>query len=531
MRELEAWQEDEARKELEEWKALRELSVANSRDLQHGESSIFARREGASPLQHLLVHLCCRLPEFHCFSERSALLLASSVETESATDSVVRLAACCCLESSTGIFWALTCLLYTVASVSTGFSVLLPVLMHKVHGECHDARCEFWTCRRPPTVVVGVSWYDRTTFGKSLNVIAHISVSTRHISTMKIATDKAPHSLPLLLLLALVGALNTQLCRSLSLVPIKSSREKAYRQRNPIAVRLNMSTSNLRSAPIDELTDDLLQQVLAVAVQASKEAGEIILGNAGGAEITKAKANSRDLLTLIDPLCEKTIRQTIHATFPDHKFLGEEDVDPGKEASAAALYSKLTSEGSDWLWIVDPIDGTTNFVHGMPLCMPSVAACYKGQVVCGVIYDCHRDELFTATKGQGAFMNGVSIQVGQQQVLGDAIVAMGSPPGEESMQMSIKGVAALMPKVRTIRMLGSAAIMLAWVANGRLTCYWEYDLSSWDIAAGALLVTEAGGRFTDLEGHDFDLSARKICASNKAVHEQVLETLHSAGIH
>jgi myo-inositol-1(or 4)-monophosphatase len=98
------------------------------------------------------------------------------------------------------------------------------------------------------------------------------------------------------------------------------------------------------------------------------------------------------------------------------------------------------------------------------------------------------------------------------------------------MEMSMRGVAALMPRVRTIRMLGSAALMLAWVANGRLTCYWEYDLSSWDIAAGALLVTEAGGRFTDLQGNDYTLQTRKMCASNGHVHDQVLRTLNEANI-
>ena len=116
--------------------------------------------------------------------------------------------------------------------------------------------------------------------------------------------------------------------------------------------------------------------------------------------------------------------------------------------------------------------------------MPSVAAAYKGEVVVGVIYDPHRDELFTATKNGGAYMNGKAIHVGEESTLGDAVVAMGSPPAEESMKMSLLGVKALMPQVRTIRMLGSAAVMLAWIANGRLTCYWEYDLSSWDISAG-----------------------------------------------
>lgn len=326
--------------------------------------------------------------------------------------------------------------------------------------------------------------------------------------------------------------------------------------------------------PVSTADDALLDQILQVAIDASKKAGDIILGNAGGAEVTERKANSRDLLTLIDPLCEKvctqkegirlihtllfvdlhlidagtidgccifshaflllsfiqqTIRETVQATFPSHDFLGEEDVPPGKEASSAALDAALVAD-DDWLWIVDPIDGTTNFVHGMPLCMPSVAATYKGEVMVGVIYDCHRDELFTAVRGRGAYMNGERIHVGKQETIGDAIVAMGSPPAEESMQASMKGVVALMPKVRTIRMLGSAAIMLAWVSNGRLTCYWEYDLSSWDVAAGALLVTEAGGRYTDLAGADFTLRNRKMCASNGKVHDEILRVLQEAGV-
>ena len=276
-------------------------------------------------------------------------------------------------------------------------------------------------------------------------------------------------------------------------------------------------------------SNELLEEILDVAIKASRNAGEIILGNAGGAEVKNRKANSRDLLTLIDPLCEKAIKESIAETFPEHDFLGEEGVLPGKEASAEALDSKL-ARSDNWLWIVDPIDGTTNFVHGMPLCMPSVAATYQGEVMVGVIYDCHRDEMFTAVKGKGALMNGQPIKVGSQSSIGDAIVAMGSPPGQESMEMSLRGIKVLMPQARTIRMLGSAAIMLAWVANGRLTCYWEYDLSSWDISAGALLVTEAGGRFTDLEGNDYSLRTRKMCASNGLVHADVLRALQDAGV-
>ena len=303
--------------------------------------------------------------------------------------------------------------------------------------------------------------------------------------------------------------------------------------RSATSFMIQSKPSQIRALSRKQMSDkdDLIHQVLQVAILASKKAGDIIVGNAGGVEVTERKANSRDLLTLIDPLCEKTIKETVLAVFPNHDFLGEEAVPPGKEASAAALNAKLDVSGDDWLWIVDPIDGTTNFVHGMPLCMPSIAATFKGQVMVGVIFDPHRNELFTAIKGRGAYMNGIPIHVGAQSILGDAIVAMGAPPGEESMAMSLLGVNALMPKVRTIRMLGSAALMLAWVANGRLTCYWEYDLSSWDIAAGALIVTEAGGNFTDLAGDDYTLSTRKICASNGKIHQEILRVLRDdAGI-
>ena len=145
--------------------------------------------------------------------------------------------------------------------------------------------------------------------------------------------------------------------------------------------------------------------------------------------------------------------------------------------------------------------------------MPSIAVAYKGEVVVGVIHDPRREETFTAVRGRGAYMNNERITVGQQRSIGDAIVAMGSPPAEESMKMSLAALPVLMPKVRTIRMIGSAALMLAWVANGRLTAYWEYDLSSWDVGAGSILIEESGGKMTDLKGERWNLRTRKICGA------------------
>lgn len=315
-------------------------------------------------------------------------------------------------------------------------------------------------------------------------------------------------------------------------------RERSHAENESIRSRLNMSSASsgeALSASQEYVgpTKEELDAALRVAVEAAKKASEIIMGHTGGAEVTERKANSRDLLTLIDPLCEQAIRDTILATFPDHDFLGEEDVPPGAEASAAAIEAKLSNSDSDWLWIVDPIDGTTNFAQGMPLCAPSVAAAHRGRVVVGVVHDPHRDETFSATLGGGAFLDGERLSVeNRAEVIGDAVIAMGSPPGAESLRASLKGVEALMPRCRTIRMLGSAAIMLAWVACGRLDVYWEYDLSSWDVAAGALLITEAGGSFTGLDGEPWDLRVRKIMASSGSgtVHEEVLQILNEAGV-
>ena len=292
-----------------------------------------------------------------------------------------------------------------------------------------------------------------------------------------------------------------------------------------VVMPLNLSSGDLEDVEILEFSD-----LVEVGTAAAKAAGDIILNYKGGADVKKTKFNAKDLLTEVDPMCEEKIREVILNSFPSHSILGEEDVEPGKDASARALELYLTESKSDYLWIVDPIDGTSNFVHGMPLSMPSIACAYKGEVVAGIIYDPHRDELFTATLGGGSFMNGEKINVGDQDNIGDAIVAMGSPPAAESMEMSLRGIKYLMPKVRTIRMLGSAAIMLAWVANGRLTAYWEWDLSAWDIAAGALLVKEAGGKFTDVEGKDYELRTRQTVASNGKVHQAILDTLHEAGV-
>lgn len=273
---------------------------------------------------------------------------------------------------------------------------------------------------------------------------------------------------------------------------------------------------------------DQLQQILQVAIDASQKAGEIILQHAHGADVVKTKSTSRDLLTLVDPLCEQVIRETVLAAFPDHDFLGEEQVPAGIEASMAALEEKLTNPKSPWLWIVDPIDGTTNFAYGIPFNMPSIAVAHEGEVVVAVLNDPHMKEVFTAVRGQGAKLNGVPIQVGQEATLGEATVGMESPAGSESIVQCLQAIKPLMPAVRTVRMLGSSAVMLPYVANGRLTAYWTPDECAWDIAAGVLIVQEAGGKVTDLQGNEYNLRTRSLLASNEKVHDDLLQLLQKA---
>jgi myo-inositol-1(or 4)-monophosphatase len=166
----------------------------------------------------------------------------------------------------------------------------------------------------------------------------------------------------------------------------------------------------------------------------------------------------------------------------------------------------------------------------MPLSAVSIGVARRGELVVGVIVDPFRDEVFSAALGKGAFMNGEAIRVGEESDIGDAVIAAGSPPNMRSITPSIRGVSALMPKCRTIRMIGSAALHFAWIANGRLTAYWEADLNSWDTAAGAVLVREAGGQITDLRGDAFGLTTRPVLASNGRTHAAILAVLTEAQV-
>lgn len=210
---------------------------------------------------------------------------------------------------------------------------------------------------------------------------------------------------------------------------------------------------------------------------------------------------------------EQEIRARIERRFPSHTFLGEES-----GGSSAA--------GAPFRWIVDPIDGTTNFAHGLALFCTSIALEVDGEVVVGVVYDPIAEELFTAERGQGARLNGRPLRVTTVATLIDSLLVTGFPyTATEERQEQLAIFTALLAESRAVRRLGSAALDLCCVAAGRFDGFWEQNLNAWDVAAGGLLVQEAGGRVSDYGGDHYSPFGRQIVASNGALHPKLLEVI------
>ena len=265
----------------------------------------------------------------------------------------------------------------------------------------------------------------------------------------------------------------------------------------------------------------------AVAINTAAKAGQWIKSKLGDINRVDTKYSSQDLVTEVDKGTEKLIRNLIMTHFPDHSILGEEGVEPGPEASAKALQAMSDEE---YLWIVDPIDGTTNFVHGFPFYSVSIALAHKGEIIVGVVYDPSRDELFVAEKGKGAYMHGNKTTVSLDSKLSESLVATGFPADRDgALPINLKGTLALAPKVRNLRSGGSAALHMAYVAAGRLSGFWEIGLSAWDIAAGSLLIQESGGKVSDTAGNPYQLSVRNVLATNGQIHDELQQELAGAG--
>lgn len=251
----------------------------------------------------------------------------------------------------------------------------------------------------------------------------------------------------------------------------------------------------------------------AVAVNTASKAGEWIKTRLGNIRNLQQKQAANDLVTEVDKGAEQMIRSLIATHFPEHAFLGE-------EGGAGDLTPEQAQE-AEYVWIVDPLDGTTNFVHGYPFFCVSIALAHKGELIVGVVYDPNRNEMFVAEKGKGAYLHGKRMHVSGEERLADSLLATGLPVNGDASRRNLAGAASLHRQVRSIRMTGSAAIHLAYVAAGRLSGFWEYGLNVWDFAAGALLVSESGGRLGDLAGGPLTLTSRHVIATNGRIHDEL----------
>jgi myo-inositol-1(or 4)-monophosphatase len=239
------------------------------------------------------------------------------------------------------------------------------------------------------------------------------------------------------------------------------------------------------------------------AVRAARRAGDIIvrgLTRFEGVEVASKGLN--DFVTEIDRNAEAEIIEILHKAYPHHAFLGEESGAQGN---------------SDTVWIIDPLDGTTNFIHGFPVFAVSIACQINGRVDHGVIYDPMRQELFTTSRGAGAYLENRRLRVSKQRTLDGALIATGFPyrANTDHIDAYVAMMKTVMLKTAGIRRPGSAALDLAYVAAGRVDGFWEIGLKPWDTAAGALLIQEAGGRIGTITGEDFNLGPHVVAGSPK----------------
>ena len=258
--------------------------------------------------------------------------------------------------------------------------------------------------------------------------------------------------------------------------------------------------------------------LLNVMLKAARQAARALKRDFGEVEQLQVSLKGpANFVSAADTRAEQILRDELAKARPGYGFLGEEG---GR------------TEGSDktHTWIVDPLDGTTNFLHGIPHFAISIGLQRDETIVAGLVYNPVTDELFTAERGKGAFLNDRRLRVAARQRLADAVVSCALPHrGRGDLALGNRELAAVQPNVAGLRRFGAAALDFAWVAAGRTDAYWERNLSPWDIAAGLLLVREAGGFVTDMDGGDAMLSKGHVVAGNETMHRDLLTLLKQAG--
>uniref|UniRef100_A0A1B6M2Y5 Inositol-1-monophosphatase n=1 Tax=Graphocephala atropunctata TaxID=36148 RepID=A0A1B6M2Y5_9HEMI len=262
-----------------------------------------------------------------------------------------------------------------------------------------------------------------------------------------------------------------------------------------------------------------LEKYFEVVMKITKEAGKLVRQKIWEVKTVQTKSCAVDLVTETDQQVEKMLIDEISSYFPDHKFIGEESTAEGKKI-------ELTDAPT---WIIDPIDGTMNFVHGFPHVCISIGLLVNKESEIGIIYNPVLEQLFTARKGQGAFYNDRPMKVSDKKEMSESLLAVefGTSRNPEKMEVMLQNVKKLYPLVHGMRSLGSAALNIANVALGGLDAYCEFGIHAWDMAAGEIIVREAGGVVIDPTGGPFDLMSGKIlCASTKELADELSASLH-----
>ncbi len=261
-----------------------------------------------------------------------------------------------------------------------------------------------------------------------------------------------------------------------------------------------------------------MQPMLNIALRAARSAGEIIVRSMDRLDsLSVNEKDSKDYVTQVDRAAEKAIVNTLLKAYPDHGILGEE----GTSVTG-------TGEGADYQWVIDPLDGTTNYIHGIPHFAVSIACKYRGRTEHAVVYDPMLDEEFLASRGRGATLNGRRLRVSKRTTLTHAVLATGFPFRDGQMEHIDNYLGmfrSLAEQSSGIRRAGAASLDLAYVAAGRYDGFWEYGLSEWDMAAGVLLVQEAGGLISDFTGGHQFLEKGHVVAGNPKCFKAILTSI------
>jgi myo-inositol-1(or 4)-monophosphatase len=255
-----------------------------------------------------------------------------------------------------------------------------------------------------------------------------------------------------------------------------------------------------------------MHPMLNIAVKAARRAGNLIHRAADNLDhLTVTKKSHADYVSEVDRAAERIIIEALKEAYPSHAILAEESGAQGE---------------SEYLWIIDPLDGTTNFLHGVPQYAVSIGLQHNGILTQAVIYDPTKNDLFTASRGRGAFRNDKRLRVSKRKEMADSLIGTGFPYSNfDHMDPYMDIVRDVMQKSSGIRRAGAASLDLAWTAAGRYDGFFETGLKPWDMAAGVLLITEAGGMVSDLHGSDTFLKSGHICAGNPEIHQQLLHII------